>query len=152
MTLLRTSPVNAAPSADPPHCPKCGERLQQLHDLDECPRRFASRWGDALCAGAAIPELTGRSEPPTEVAAWPRKSRIPSPERSTMHGPPLTVDEIAATLARQVAELTGVGVDVARATDVVAARHRISHTALGRLLATHQCTQNGRPGTREMAS
>ncbi len=55
-----------------------------------------------------------------------------------MHGPPLTLDERAALVARQVADLRDVGAGLDRAARVVAQQHRISYRTVTQLLVYHQ--------------
>jgi len=55
-----------------------------------------------------------------------------------MHGPPLTRDERAALVARQVADLRDIGASLDRATRTVAHRHRISYRTVIQLLVYHQ--------------
>lgn len=59
--------TDARLNTDSALCPKCGQGLHWLEDLEECPWwRYASRWGDEARAVAAIPEITRRS-----AASWP---------------------------------------------------------------------------------
>lgn len=55
-----------------------------------------------------------------------------------MHGPALTLDERAALVARQVADLRDLGAGLDRAVRTVAHRHRISYRTLTQLLVYHQ--------------
>ncbi len=55
-----------------------------------------------------------------------------------MHGPPLTIDEIAAMLAREIAELRRLGVNLDRAVRVVAERHAISLASVTQMLLRHR--------------
>jgi len=54
-----------------------------------------------------------------------------------MHGPPLTTDEIAALVSRQVADLRGLGASLDRAARVVAKRHNVPLATVTRLLRRH---------------
>jgi hypothetical protein len=52
---LATDTTTAAPL-----CPRCGQDVHKLSQLDECPWwRFAVGWGDPARAIAALPELVG---------------------------------------------------------------------------------------------
>lgn len=55
-----------------------------------------------------------------------------------MQGPAYTITEIASLLARQVAQLTGLGVPRSRAVAAVAERHGIEPAVVDRLVAGHR--------------
>lgn len=61
-----------------------------------------------------------------------------------MYGPPLTLDERAALVARQVVDLRHLGAGLDRAVRTVAQRHRISHRTVTKLLVYHQHTAQRR--------
>lgn len=58
-----------------------------------------------------------------------------------MHGPPLTIDEIAALLGREVAALTRLGAGPERVAFTLAERHRIPLETVERLVARDAETQ-----------
>ena len=51
-----------------------------------------------------------------------------------MHGPPITIDEIAALLEREIAALRRLGASLEKATKVVAERHRVPSSTVAQLL------------------
>jgi hypothetical protein len=54
-----------------------------------------------------------------------------------MHGPQLTVAEIAELLARQVSQVVALGTTRLHAIDIVARRHGIERAVVDRLVARH---------------
>lgn len=60
-----------------------------------------------------------------------------------MHGPPLTIDEIARLLARETAELRRLGATLDKAVRVVAARHRVPMGIVTHLVVRQRRNERG---------
>jgi hypothetical protein len=69
-----------------------------------------------------------------------------------MHGPPLTIDEIAAKLDRQVIDVRALGASFDRAVRVVAERHQLPLATVTQLLMRHRRLEKTRALVSETAA
>lgn len=69
-----------------------------------------------------------------------------------MHGTPLNVDEIATTLARQLAGLRRLDVELGTAVSVVAERHRVPMSTGDQLLVRQRRLEHGRVRKNQAAA
>ena len=66
-----------------------------------------------------------------------------------MHGPPLTLTEIAEMIGRDIAELRHLGISLNSAVAVVAERRHMTDMTVRRLLARQQACKIGRGPARD---